>query len=119
MADSTTWSKRLSAWRRSGKTADEFCVGQDFAPSTLRWWSSKLGRDARARAIALVAREPPPPPRALRVARVIRASSALATRAAIIVEIADARIVIAADVDRDTLATVVDVLRAGTDRHDR
>lgn len=38
------WASRVAAWRTSGQTAAEFAVGKGFAPSTLRYWASKLKR---------------------------------------------------------------------------
>jgi hypothetical protein len=39
-----TWAQRVAEWRASGQTAGEFAAGRGFAASTLRWWSSRLGR---------------------------------------------------------------------------
>lgn len=44
MADRETWAKRVASWRASGLTAAEYSVGRGFAPSTLRFWASRLGR---------------------------------------------------------------------------
>lgn len=44
--ESTTeavWRERVRAWRASGKTAEQFTWRRDYAASTLRRWSSKLG----------------------------------------------------------------------------
>jgi hypothetical protein len=35
MASAETWAKRVSAWRASGETADEFAAGRGFAGGTL------------------------------------------------------------------------------------
>ena len=40
----TIWARRVEAWRGSGETADVFALGKGFEGSTLRWWSSRLGR---------------------------------------------------------------------------
>lgn len=38
------WRGRVTAWQRSGLTADAFCADKPFAASTLRWWASRLRR---------------------------------------------------------------------------
>jgi hypothetical protein len=38
------WRERVGAWRASGLTAEAFASGKAFSASTLRWWSSRLGR---------------------------------------------------------------------------
>jgi hypothetical protein len=42
------WSGTVSRWRRSGQTAAEFAARERLEVGTLRWWSSRLGRDTRA-----------------------------------------------------------------------
>jgi hypothetical protein len=42
------WRDAVARWRRSGKTAREFAEREGYSPKTLRWWSSRLGRDTRA-----------------------------------------------------------------------
>jgi len=37
------WSGRVAEWRRSGKTSREFAAETGVNPSTLLWWSTKLG----------------------------------------------------------------------------
>lgn len=36
------WSRRVSEWRRSGKTSKEYAAETGVNPSTLLWWSTKL-----------------------------------------------------------------------------
>jgi len=38
----------VARWRRSGRTASEFAEREGLQVGTLRWWSSRLGRDTRA-----------------------------------------------------------------------
>jgi hypothetical protein len=40
----TKWAERVRQWRASGKACKEFAAGQDFKPSTLRYWASELNR---------------------------------------------------------------------------
>ena len=102
MADAATWSARVAAWRASDQTAAEFCSRRDYAPATLRWWSSRLGRSPEG--AAPLARP--------RIARVVLAPSAASSSAPVVVEVGAARVTVERGVDRETLALVLDVLRA-------
>lgn len=93
MADAATWARRVEEWRASGESAPTYARGRGFAPSTLRWWASRLGR------------------RETGFVRVVTAPSDRAEPIAI--EIGDARIVVPGHFDRAALAAIVDVLRAG------
>jgi hypothetical protein len=42
------WRDAVARWRRSGRTASEFAEREGYSANTLRWWSSRLGRDTRA-----------------------------------------------------------------------
>ena len=100
MADRTEWARRVSAWRRSGLTAAEFCRGRDFAVSTLRWYSSQLGE------IDHVEETPEP---AFAKIELRRESSPRV----VVVELEGARVLVPAGADVDTLADVFDALRRG------
>jgi hypothetical protein len=50
MANRATWKKRVADWRASGLTAGEFSTRRGFAPTTLTWWSWRLGREDASRA---------------------------------------------------------------------
>ena len=41
-ANRREWSRRVSEWRRSGKTSKEFAAETGVNPGTLLWWSAKL-----------------------------------------------------------------------------
>jgi len=99
-----TWKKRVASWRASGQTAEEFSKGRPWSLSTLRWWSSRLGREASSGAAPVV-----------RVARLVRASAPPPPRergGSIVVEILDARlrITIERGAERDTVTAVLGVL---------
>ena len=98
-----TWKKRVASWRASGQTAEEFSKGRPWSLSTLRWWSSRLGREASSGAAPVV-----------RVARLIRSGAPPAREhgGSIVVEVLDARlrITIEAGAERDTVAAVLGVL---------
>jgi len=42
------WTGTVAQWRRSGLTAAQFAVREGLSVSSLRWWSSALGRGSRA-----------------------------------------------------------------------
>lgn len=104
MADTTgKWQKRVAQWRASGETAEMFSAREGFAASTLRGWSSKVGR-AREKAA----------PASVRMVQVVRVPSVAAapprpTAGAVVVELLDARarLTVEAGVDATTLQTVL------------
>ena len=46
-ATADQWANRVSAWKRSGRTAEEFANEHDLSAKSLRWWSWKLGQRER------------------------------------------------------------------------
>ena len=96
MADAKTWAKRVAAWRASGVTASAFSARAGFAPSTLRWWASRLGRREGGFVRIVTATEVPK----------------AAVDGAIELEVAGVRVLVRAGFDRTALAEVLDVLRA-------
>jgi hypothetical protein len=103
MASAQVWSKRVAAWRASGQSADEYALGRGFAGATLRWWSSRLGREA-TRAV-----HEERPTTEVRMARVVRAAAPPATMG-IVVELGGARVLVPAGADRATLEVVLAAL---------
>ena len=95
MASAQTWAKRVAAWRVSGEAADTFSAGRGFSPSTLRWWASRLGRDARGLVRVVTPSAPKVVPR----------------DATIDLEVGGVRVVVRAGFDRALLRDVLDVLR--------
>jgi hypothetical protein len=95
------WKKRVASWRASGQTAEEFSQGRPWSPRTLRWWSSRLGRDD--------AREAPP---VIRVAQLVRSPSV--ERGSVVVEVLDARvrITVEAGAPAETVSAVLGILVA-------
>lgn len=106
------WRNRVASWRASGKTAEAFSAGRGWSAGTLRWWSSRLRREAT------------PPVSEVRFAQLVR--SAMPDRGrggrvatgAVVVDWLDARlrITIEPDADRDTVATVLELIAARSDR---
>lgn len=94
------WKQRVAEWRASGETADVFAKRHGFAANSLRWWSSKIGREAA-------------PAPVVRVAHLVR-STAEPRHAvgAIVVEALDARVRITIEprADREALAIVLALL---------
>jgi hypothetical protein len=91
------WVKRIEAWRASGETADAFASGKGYEGSTLRWWSSRLGRAEKLRFVQLVPK-----------------AGAAQVDAGVVVEVGHARIRVKAGFDTRLLAEVVAAL--GGDR---
>jgi hypothetical protein len=109
-----TWRSRVAAWRASGETAEEFSAGQGFAVGTLRWWSSRLGREGTPAFVASSG---------IRLAKVVRSTEPAAViaptgRGAVIIEMHDARVrvLVESGVDRATLSTVLELLGKGGGR---
>lgn len=90
-----SWAARVEAWRASGQTAREFALGKGFAPSTLRYWSSRLTRHGKV--------EP-----AIVFARVERA----AVGRPVVVIVGEGRIEVFVDTDEEALGKAVRALRS-------
>jgi hypothetical protein len=90
------WAKRIEAWRASGETADVFAQGKGYEGSTLRWWSSRLGRAEKPRFLRLVPKACP-----------------LQGDAELVVEVGQARVRVKAGFDTTLLAEVVAALGGG------
>jgi len=91
-----TWSARVAEWKASGKTVEEFAASTSYAPSTLRWWSSRLRRRVAKK------------PTSVAMVRVVRARAV--RREPLVVEVGAARIVVGEQFDPALLARVVAVL---------
>ena len=94
------WGERVAAWRASGKSSREFCVGREYSANALLAWSSRLGRRARRG------------PQTVPFGRVVveKRCETPQRGAAVVVQVGGARFEITAGTDRTTLATVFDVL---------
>lgn len=88
-----SWAHRIAEWRASGQTAAEFAAGRGFAASTLRWWSSRLGRQTPG------------------LVRVLAANDAPRGAGSIELEVGEVRVHVRAGFDRALLAEVLEVLR--------
>ena len=111
------WQERITEWKASGLTADQFCQDKEFTTSALRQWVYRFKREAQA--------APKTPEPTVRVARVVRATTTRvgSTRKGVpaseplVIEIGGARICVRPGFDRATLATVIALLTScGDDR---
>jgi len=102
MTTTKLWSERVTAWRASGETASAFASGRGYSASTLRWWSSRLGR----------AKEGVPRVAEVRLARVVRVGSRATAAEAIVIELGGARVAVPVGADEQTLTTVLNALAA-------
>lgn len=96
------WGARVAAWKASGLNINRYAQQQGYSPSGLRYWVSRLGAHSTS--------EFP-----VRLARVVRRSDAprsaeVAPGPSFMVEVAGARIQVAPGFDRDSLATILEVL---------
>src|SRR5262245_51908858 len=95
------WRQRVASWRASGETAERYSKRQGWSLGTLRWWSSRLGREARMPVV--------------RMERLVRSSVPDEHRepaSAIVVELLDARVrvIIYSGADRDAAIAVLESL---------
>ncbi|MFO0695418.1 MAG: hypothetical protein U0230_17785 [Polyangiales bacterium] len=123
MTKTDLWSARVSAWRASGQTSEDYCSDKDFTAGALRHWSSRLKRVRASELEAAIEGAP-----ALRLARVVRRrgrprASATPARieasseggrdcssAAIEVSLGDVRVLVRDGFRRSTLLEVLAVL---------
>ncbi|MDO9020610.1 MAG: hypothetical protein Q8S73_13550 [Deltaproteobacteria bacterium] len=92
------WRERVGAWRASGLTAEAFASGEAFSASTLRWWSSRLGRAPAVSFLELVPRP---------------AAAAPEPSRDLVVEVGPARVRVAPGFDPTLLAAVIRALAEG------
>src|SRR6266545_4617279 len=104
------WVERVRQWKGSGKTAEEFAIGQPFKASTLEWKASELRR-ASERAggeVKVVATAS-----SVRMARVVRRQSVEVARGlsnTVVVEVSGARISLGRGFDASLFQDVVRAL---------
>ncbi len=111
-ATADVWMQRVEAWRASGERAETFSQRAGFTASTLRWWASKLKRDAAG-----------PPSKAepeVRIARVARSIGGVVGDSqlpcvVLDVEFAGVRITVEPGAHRATLAMVLELIGVGVD----
>jgi len=104
-ATRSEWVERVQAWRASGKSAEEFALGQGYVPGTLKWWSyrmrSTVAEKAKApRFLRVVPRpqvEPKPEPRPAREP----------VRAELVVEVGQVRVRVCRGFDAGLLREVI------------
>ena len=102
-AKAAEWTERVSAWRESGLSADEFAKDKDFRAQTLRWWATEFVRRSRPP-------KPPPKPKLAMVRVVPRNDGREETLA---VHVGSARIAVRPGFDAALLRRVVSALGEG------
>ena len=107
MATEAEWIARVAEWRASGVSARDFCERKDYAARGLQWWASQLRRRGDFKPV----RAKPE----VVLARVVCKAPARPTvqGAALVVDLAGARVEVREGVDRQLLSFVFDVLRTG------
>lgn len=101
------WSGHVEAWRASGSSAQEYCTRRGLKVSGLRYWSSRIRREAGAELNEAVEK-----PRFARV-RMRRSGVATARSGGLFVHVGEVRVEVGADFDADTLRRVLAVLAGG------
>jgi hypothetical protein len=108
VANEAAWRARVTAWKASGKRADDFCEGEEYSASLLRHWAWRLGLTRRRQAQRTQRTQA-----TVRLARVVRASAVVPTPrdgGTIRIEVGGARVEVRGAVDEAALATVMRVL---------
>ncbi|MEJ7735011.1 MAG: hypothetical protein WKG00_38205 [Polyangiaceae bacterium] len=91
------WSARVQAWRASGQTAPEFCLGKEFKAGGLRYWASRLQREATEA-------------RDVRIAHLVRPGTLATAETPMVLEVGRARVGIRRGFDAETLRALLTVL---------
>jgi hypothetical protein len=104
MADRATWAKRVKEWRASGQTSEAFCEGKPFTAGGLRNAAHLVERGGAAPSVRIA--------RVVRVREPAAASTPEVPEVPVLVELGGARVFVSRGVDREALATVLDVLAA-------
>lgn len=116
MAKAAEWARRVAAWRASGRTSTQFAEEQGFSRGSLRYWSSRLGRIAKAPIANVAAAKSEP---RVAMARVVVASRPSESRvrervaepAALVVEVGAAKVCVRPGFDASLLRAVITTLR--------
>ena len=100
----------MAAWRASGMTAEVFSARRGWSPHTLRWWSSRLGRETSAAPVVHV-----------RMAQLVRPAAGgggTDKTGSVVVELLQmrVRITVESGADRETVVTVLKTLAERVDR---
>lgn len=116
MTSESEWLERVVAWRKSGQSAARFCEGASYDASSLRTWSSRLGREGKVARAPLGRRSTRGRRAEASFARVVtcpeRAPRSAAS-ATLVVAIGASRIEVGAGFDRELLRSLVAVLAEG------
>ena len=109
MSTDEKWLERIRQWHESGKTAEEFAVGQPFKASTLKWRAAELRRAAEGGGRY---GKSDTGNGSIRLARVVSRARAAAPGAGVVVEVSGARISVSRGFDAELLTDAVSALGA-------
>jgi hypothetical protein len=99
------WIERIRQWKESGRRLEDFCAGQPYKASTMRWWATELRRRGAARDTLNAANAG-----TIKLAQVIRRADTARAERALLVEVSGARIAVERGFDAELLAEVVRAL---------
>jgi hypothetical protein len=103
------WTRHVEAWRSSGSSAREYCQGRALKVSGLRYWSSRIRREA-GQALnetfegARFAK--------VRTTKGAKGRVRSSPPSPLLVHVGEVRVEVAGDFDADTLRRVLEVLRS-------
>ena len=106
------WAERIRQWQESGKTAEDFTLGQPYKASTLKWRAADLRRHAEGSFRYGQGRVSASPIRMARVVSRGRANVAAPSSGLVVVVVSGARISLSRGFDAEPFADVVRVLAA-------
>jgi hypothetical protein len=113
------WLERIRRWQESGKTAEEFTLGQSYKASTLKWRAADLRRQAEGAArYGQTSARSSASAKSIRLARVVTRGGPRAAGPSVgmVVEVSGARISVARGFDAELFADVVRALASGGSR---
>ena len=105
-----TWVPRIEEWKKSGKTAMEFAIGQPFTEGTLTWRARQLRREESAARTRRTAGNHGKAGAQVKLAEVVR-RAATARSSNLMLEVASVRICVNAGFDKGLLREVVFALQ--------
>jgi len=109
-ATKATWIPRVADWKKSGKTAAEFAIGQPFTEGTLKWRARQLRRENSAAPTRRIVEHVDKMGTKVVLAEVVRRAPE-ARNSDLMLEVASVRIRVNAGFDKGLLREVVFALQ--------
>jgi len=100
----------VKRWRRSGSSTAEFAAAEGIKPSTLSWWAWKLGLSERGRSEPRRSRRSDTQALQLLPVQIVSTPPATAPETAIEIATGGRIVRVRRGFDRDSLATVLELL---------